>query len=753
MANRLIAETSPYLRQHADDPVDWFPWGEEAFRRAKELDRPIFLSIGYSACHWCHVMERESFSDPEVARLLNDHFVAIKVDREEHPEVDAQYMEVVQILTGGGGWPLSIFLTPELQAFFGGTYWPRETRFGTPGFVEVLRAVIDSWQKRRQEVLEEADKVTVLLADISGTLPGRQPVFDQRAAEVAEQVLAREFDPQWGGFGGAPKFPHPSLLRFLLLRGAWLPSRFAQRMAQVTLDAMADGGLYDHIGGGFHRYSTDERWLVPHFEKMLYDNALLARAYLDAYRLTGSDRYREVVCETLDYLLRDMQQPEGGFYASQDADSEGQEGRFYLWSDEDIRRVLGTAAGLFAQYYDVSAIGPWAGKSVPNRLRRREEWEKLRPEDRAALESELRHLREKLRQVRSLRVPPARDVKIVLSWNAFAAEAFLLAGCALARDEYLDAGQRTLQFLLNHLQDNGRFVHSWCDGRRGAPAVLDDLTALATALITGFETLNEGAYLERADALLRDVLARFYDPNSGAFFMTTDEHLHLLCRRLDYFDNPTPSGTALAAEALLRLGYLVGEQSYLDTAQRILQALGGWMQRAPMGVGHALYVLQSLSKPWSTWVIILPQDGRQESPAPAGAVGESPAINSPNNPWLWRHRLFREYLPPTVAAVTHSPASSAKLTVTGVSERVFADRVPLHGQPTAYLCQGFSCREPLCGEDAVQAAIREQSLSADSPSDLLHLRENPLPMPQPMSDKPLGDTAPHKPYPAPGSDG
>ena len=447
MPNRLINEKSPYLRQHADNPVDWYPWGEEAFRRAKELNRPIFLSIGYSACHWCHVMERESFADSEVADFLNGHFVPIKVDREEHPAIDAQYMEAVQIITGRGGWPLSVFLTPELQPFFGGTYWPRNPRLGMPGFLDVLRAVAEAWATRRDEILAEADKVTVLLTDISNTLPGRHQTCDESTLQKAEAILTQEFDPQWGGFGVAPKFPHPSVVRYLLTRSVLAGSQTALTMALVTLDGMAQGGIYDHLGGGFHRYSTDGMWLVPHFEKMLYDNALLARAYLDAYRLTRRDRYAQVARETLDYLLREMRHSDGGFYASQDADSDGCEGQFYLWTLDEVRDVLGPAADRFATFYGITAGGSFEGKNIPNRIQSAARWAELSSDQQAQLESEMTDLRRQLRESREKRTPPARDDKIILAWNAFAADVFLLAGRVFDSPEYLAAGIATLDFL------------------------------------------------------------------------------------------------------------------------------------------------------------------------------------------------------------------------------------------------------------------------------------------------------------------
>lgn len=692
MPNRLINEKSPYLRQHADNPVDWYPWGEEAFHRAKELNRPIFLSIGYSACHWCHVMEKESFADPEVAAILNTQFVPIKVDREEHPAVDAQYMEAVQIMTGRGGWPLSLFLTPDLQAFFGGTYWPRTSRLGMPGFLDVLRAVAEAWATRRDAIIAEADKVTVLLTDIFNTLPGRHQTCDESTLQKAEDLLAQEFDPQWGGFGVAPKFPHPSVIRYLLTRAVLTNSQTSLTMALQTLDGMAQGGIYDHLGGGFHRYSTDGMWLVPHFEKMLYDNALLARAYLDAYRLTQRGRYAQVTRETLDYLLRDMRHPEGGFYASQDADSDGQEGRFYLWTLDEVRNVLGTAADRFAAYYGITLEGSLEGKNIPNRIQSAARWAALTADEQADLENEMGELRRQLRESREKRTPPGRDDKIITAWNAFAADAFLLAGRVFDRSEYLAAGTTTLDFLLAELRDErGKLYHSWCRGERGTPAILEDEAALAVALVTGYEMTAEAEWLEIAVALLEDILARFHDPKTGVFFMTPQDYPHLLCRRLDYFDSPTPSGTALAAEATLRLGTLLAESSYIEHAEAALRPLAGWMQKSPIGVGHALYLRQAMVHPWKSWVFVFPQGKAISS--------EKGTILPPTSTWL--SRVCQFFDPTKVVAVVEEGPDSRRVQP-GQLSRIVSGHPSVNGQAALYVCEGGSCQPPIVGNHAIE---------------------------------------------------
>ncbi|WP_347246180.1 thioredoxin domain-containing protein [Thermogutta sp.] len=689
MPNRLIFSKSPYLRQHAENPVDWYPWGEEAFRKAKELDRPIFLSIGYSACHWCHVMERESFSDPEIADFLNRHFVSIKVDREEHPAVDAQYMEAVQLLTGRGGWPLTVFLTPDLQPFYGGTYFPPRARGGMPGFLDVLRAVADAWQNRRDEVVGQADKLTILVSDIAGTLAGRADKPESAIADLAERALAQGFDSRWGGFGAAPKFPHPSLLRFLLLRYATASSQVALFMALKTLDSMAAGGIHDHIGGGFHRYSTDAQWLVPHFEKMLYDNALLARAYLDAFRLTERPLYEAVTRQTLDYLLRDMAHPGGGFYSSEDADSEGEEGKFYLWDFQEIREILGHRADLFTEYYDIRREGNFEGRNIPNLIASQDRLEQLNAQERENIERELATCREILFQARNRRVRPGRDDKILLNWNAFTVDTLFWAGRALGESRYHEAARQTLDFLLATFWSNGHLFHSWCDGELQGPAVLDDYAALSVALLSGYETTANATYLEHVYRLAERILEQFRDPQSGAFFMTTPDHPHLLCRQLDYFDNPTPSGTALTVELLLRLGHLLGETRFLAQAEQALAGLSGWMQRAPMGVGHALLCLQTLAVGWTSWVFCL-----RGTPQLSGELPH------------FVHEYFRRYIPASVTAMdgaNEHPAGS-------LHERIFHDREPIDGQATLYLCQGSQCRPPVVGDTAIRNAILSRSV-------------------------------------------
>jgi uncharacterized protein YyaL (SSP411 family) len=691
MANRLSSAKSLYLRQHAENPVDWYPWGEEAFRTARERNCPIFLSVGYSACHWCHVMERESFSDPQVAAFLNRHFVCIKVDREEHPEVDAQYMDAVFALTGHGGWPLNVFLTPELKPFYGGTYFPPVPRGGMPAFLQIVQGVLHAWEHRREEVLVLAETLTTALARAAGALGAGRRKLDSKVLGRAEEELVGRFDTEWGGFGEGPKFPHPSVLRFLLMRAAATSSPISLQMATKTLDGMAQGGIHDHLGGGFHRYSTDAWWLVPHFEKMLYDNALLARAYLDAYRYTQKPFYARVARSTLDYILRDLGRPGGGFCSSEDADSEGEEGKFYVWTLREVKEVLGPRAELFAQVFDIREHGPSQGYNIPNLIRSYDRLSSLAEKDREALERELEGCRAELFAVRSKRVRPARDEKIVLSWNAFAVEAFFWAGWVLGESRYLAAAETTLQFLVENLwPGRGQLYHCWNDGEPMFPALADDVAGLGLALLCGFEATANSEYLDGAYRLAEVLLKDFYDRNTGAFFTTGSNQREVLYRRIDYLDNPTPSGTSLAAELLARLGFLLGESAFLARVEEALAALSGVVQKDPIAGGHALVVLQCQEVPYSSWVMALPPDMNSSSP-PMGRAAE-----------LFS-RFFRSFIPGAILAV--SGPDTLQFPQQTIASRIFAGRPPLEGQPTLYLCRGTACEPPAVGIEAIARAI------------------------------------------------
>jgi uncharacterized protein YyaL (SSP411 family) len=602
--NQLSREISPYLLQHADNPVDWRPWGPEALRTAREEQKPIFLSIGYSACHWCHVMAHESFEDAGVAELLNREFVCIKVDREERPELDQIYMEAVQAMTGQGGWPMSVFLTPDQKPFFGGTYWPREARGGMPGFIDVASAVAAAWRNRRDDLLGQAEQAMQYLQQprFAGS---KSAELSAAPLEAAEGNLLQAFDARYGGFGGAPKFPHATELKLLLSR--WRKSNRADllEMVTVTLDRMASGGIYDHLGGGFHRYSVDAQWLVPHFEKMLYDNAMLADCYLDAWQATGREDYRRVVCETLDYVLRDMTDPRGGFYSAEDADSEGEEGKFYVWTPAEIEAVLGhDRAAAFGKVYDVSAIGNFEGRNILHVSKPITVCAKMLGREAKGLESQIAVDRAELLAARSKRVQPGRDDKVLVSWNGLMIAAMARAGAALDEPRYRAAAASAADFLLTELRDGeGRLLHCWRGGQARHRAFLDDHASLCNALIALHETTlpspsgtgpgGEGRrWLDEAVKLAEATLSLFWDREEGGFYYTSHDHEPLIARKKDLFDAPVPSSTGLAVTALLRLSRHTGRDDFRRAAEETLRASADLMSRATLGVAQLLLGLE-----------------------------------------------------------------------------------------------------------------------------------------------------------------
>ena len=576
MPNRLASETSPYLLQHAENPVDWYPWGPEALERAAELDRPILLSVGYSACHWCHVMERESFEDAETARFMNEHFVPIKVDREERPDVDSIYMEAVQGMTGHGGWPLTAFLDTEGVPFYGGTYFPPTQRQGMPSFRMVMEAVVQSWGTQREQIREAAGRIRTQLGHV-----GRiEPSADQLTRGVVEgavSALRVAADMEHGGFGSAPKFPPASALELMLTVGEPGP-------VETTLNAIAAGGINDHVGGGFARYSVDAIWLVPHFEKMLYDNALLARAYLHGYQALGDERWRETAERTLDWALREMRGPEGGFFSALDADSEGEEGLFYVWTPEQIREVLagaglGDTAEELIAYYGVTDAGNFEGRNIPNLIGR---WDTSPPE-------RLDEARAALYEARSQRVWPGLDDKRLASWNALMISALAEAGAVLGRDDYLDAARATAGFVLDEMRDaDGRLLRSWKDGEAKLNAYLEDHAYLLEALLTLYEATFEVRWFDAARETADAMIARFADPERGGFFTTSEDHEQLIARRKDVDDHPIPSGNSSAAFGLLRLAALTGEGSYAERAESVFRLFGRVAAEHPQAVPHML---------------------------------------------------------------------------------------------------------------------------------------------------------------------
>jgi hypothetical protein len=589
--NRLAQETSPYLLQHAHNPVDWYPWGEEAFARARAEDRPIFLSVGYSTCHWCHVMERESFEDPEVAAVLNRHFVAIKVDREELPDVDDLYMTAVQLMTGHGGWPMSAWLTPDRKPFFGGTYYPK------PQFLTLLERIAAAWREERDALVAQADRVTLAVASLRGTAASARALTDEPLRQAVAAAGSR-FDERRGGFGGAPKFPNETNLLLLLGRYERAGDAEALRMAALTLRRMARGGIYDHVGGGFHRYSTDADWLVPHFEKMLYNQAWLGRAYLEAWRLTGEPLFLSTLRETLAYVQRDMASPEGAFYTAEDADSEGEEGRFYVWTPAQIRSALPGEgeADLFAAYYGVTEPGNFEhGRSILHVDQPLDEFARGRGADPEALRRGLDEMRARLLAVRAGRERPLRDDKVLCGWNGMMIATFARAGAYLEDPSYVRAAERAADFVWAKLRDgSGRLLRVYRAGRARVPAYQEDYAYLIDGLLEIHAAAGGAGRLAQARQLADEMIARFWDEEGGGFYATGGDHDRLLSRAKDSYDGAVPSGNAVAVHDLVRLARYTGEAGYREKAERTLGAFAEAVSASPLAYTYLLLAADSL---------------------------------------------------------------------------------------------------------------------------------------------------------------
>jgi uncharacterized protein YyaL (SSP411 family) len=664
--NRLVREKSPYLLQHAHNPVDWHPWGEEALSLAQREDKPILLSIGYSACHWCHVMERESFEDAEVAALMNASFVNVKVDREERPDLDGIYMKAVQLLTGGGGWPLTAFLTPSGRAFYGGTYFPPVPRHGMPSFRQVLLTVADAYATRREEVERGAGQLLeAIRADgrPQPTQPGDIPAAvrastaeppDFRTLAHAFHFLRGRFDATHGGFGPAPKFPQPTTLEVLLRYHYRTGEEKALNMVLHTLRAMGRGGLRDHLSGGFHRYSVDSKWLVPHFEKMLYDNGLLARIYLHGYQLTGDAELKDVVTSTLDYLLEDLTDAQGGFYSARDADSEGEEGLFYLWTPSEVKGVLGAEAGaLFQRVYDVTDRGNFEGRNILNLPRSLTEAAAAEGMNTEELEGFLRSARASLKEVRSQRESPFRDEKVLVGWNSFVLRALAEAGAVLGRKDYLLAATRNAEFMLTSLKHEGRLLRVWKDGPGTIPGFLEDYAGFGNALLTLHETTLDTRWLDEARWLIDLMMALFWDEGVGLVYDTPRDGEELVVRPRDVMDNATPAGNSLAVELLLRGGHAFGEDGFREAAERILAAERETMNRFPSAFGRLLSSLDSYLEPPVEVALI----GPAGSPETTELWAESrrPFLPSPSSRV---GRWWRGSRPPSSAATSLAPPPS-----------------------------------------------------------------------------------------------
>jgi hypothetical protein len=688
MPNHLAHESSPYLLQHQNNPVDWYPWGPEAFEKARRDEKPIFLSIGYSACHWCHVMEHESFENETIARVLNEHFVAVKVDREERPDLDQIYMNTVQMLTGRGGWPMSVFLTPDLKPFYGGTYWPPTGRQGMPGFDQILAAVVDAWKNRRDQAITAADQLTTEIQKAGVGAGGNAGDLSHDLISGAVSQLARAFDRTFGGFGQAPKFPHPMDLQLLLAVYSRNQQPGLVDMARLTLDRMAAGGIYDHLGGGFARYSVDERWLVPHFEKMLYDNALLARAYTDAYLVTHDENYARVVRETLDYVLRDMTDPAGGFYSTEDADSEGAEGLFYTWTADEIDAVLGDERGAtFGRVFDVTDAGNFEGRCILNLPKTIEQSAKLLKRSPDELAHELAQSKSALFAVRENRVHPAKDDKVLVAWNGLMIDALARAGTALDEPRYVAAAERAAEFILAQMRrGDGRLLHTWRGGKAKLDAYLDDYAALANSLATLYEATGDERWIDESVRLVDVMLDKFADPAGGGFFYTASDHEQLLTRTKELTDSSVPSGNALAATTLLRLGKLLGRNDYLDAATKTILAATPIIERAPMAAGQMLLALDRLLGPSHELVLV-------GSATNADVQAASAAI---------AHR----FLPRSVIAARLTDENTAEYH-SPLLDELFAGRHSPSHEPVLYVCENFTCQQPAVGLAAILAALEK----------------------------------------------
>ena len=676
MPNRLINETSPYLLQHANNPVDWYPWGEEAFARAVAEDKPIFLSVGYAACHWCHVMAHESFEDEHTAQHMNENFINIKVDREERPDVDSIYMQAVQAQTGRGGWPMSVFLTPQGKPFYGGTYFPPDDRHGMPGFPRVLEAISRAYKEEREDVTKSAEQLTAHLSSGVVAAQGQEPMTSEILSR-AYQGLASEFDKKDGGMGTAPKFPQPMALEFLLRYYARTGETEALAMVDLTLEKMAAGGIYDQLGGGFHRYSTDPFWLVPHFEKMLYDNALLSRLYLHAYQTTGNPEHRRIVEETLDYVLREMTSPEGGFYSTQDADSEGEEGKYFVWTMSEVESALGKkTAEAFNKHYDVTPIGNFEGRNILHVMEQPGDGDKESADT-------LREARDKLLAIRQGRVAPGRDEKILTAWNGLMLRSFAEAASTLHRQDYLDAAVKNASFLLEKLRSpDGRVLRSYKDGEARLKGYLEDYASLVDGLVALHEATLDLRWLGEARSLADAMIDLFWDDAESGFYDTGRDHEALIIRPRDVFDNAVPSGGSVAADVLLRLAILTGNIEYNKKATATLRGLRTVMARSPSGFGHWLCALDfHLSTPREIAVV-----------GPMDDAGTLSLLDE----------VFSRYLPNKVVT-GYDPARSD-----GYDDYpLLEDKYMVNDLPTAFVCENYACMLPATDAETLAGQLTE----------------------------------------------
>lgn len=674
--NRLINEKSPYLLQHAHNPVDWYPWGDEAFEKARREDKPVFLSIGYSTCHWCHVMERESFEDEEVAVLLNRDFVSIKVDREERPDIDAVYMSVCQGLTGAGGWPLTIFMTPDKVPFYAATYLPKGSRYGIPGMMELLPRLADLWKNRREEIVQSGNKIVSWLA--AQERPGEKKQVGRMLIQEAYNHFQQTFDRQYGGFSSAPKFPSPHSLYFLLRYHYYTGNEDALRMVEKTLESMYRGGIYDHIGFGFARYSTDKMWLVPHFEKMLYDNALLAIAYLESFQVTGKKIYARVAREIFEYVLRDMTDSEGGFFSAEDADSEGEEGKFYTWKYQEILDVLGEESGKeFCDMYGVTQAGNFEGASIPNLLK-----QMIAENDRQRLEA----ARQKLFEYREKRIHPFKDDKILAAWNGFMIAAMSIAGRVFSEPRYIDAAVQAAEFIMNHMRDDkGRLMSRYRDGEARFTAYAQDYASLAWGFIELFQSAQQPHYLDQAIRLSKILVDDFWDEDKGGLFFYARQGEALPLRPREAYDGAVPSANSMAALNFLRLGRITGDNYWEGLGLKTLEAFSGDMERQPAAYTYLLISAMYLEYPGGEIVVA----GRRES-------GDSKDMLA---------ALASKFLPgTTVVFKDHDNPVINELAAYCKDVEMVDDKT------TAYLCENYTCHAPVTGVEELLHSL-ESSVS------------------------------------------
>jgi uncharacterized protein YyaL (SSP411 family) len=680
MANRLAQETSPYLLQHKNNPVDWYPWSEEAFERARAEDKPVLLSVGYSACHWCHVMERESFEDEATAEIMNENFVNIKVDREERPDVDSIYMSAVQAMTHHGGWPMTVFMTPDGAPFYAGTYFPPVPSRGMPSFKQVLLSLAEAYKNRRDEVLRSAEGVREYLQAATGASVPQVGISGELFTRAASSLVG-QIDHRFGGFGGAPKFPQAMNLEVLLRYYKRTNDRAALTDLELTLREMANGGIYDQLGGGFHRYSVDEYWLVPHFEKMLYDNALLARLYLEAYQATGDAFYRRIAEETLDYVARDMTAPEGGFYSAEDADSEGVEGKFYVWTPGEIEGALDPdEARLAIRFWDVTESGNFEGKNilyVP------------RPPEAVAAEFDISTeelwekivvIRQKLFAEREKRVRPGRDEKVLAAWNGLMLRAFSFAARVLEREDYRRIAEKNASFILEKLRVDGRLRRSYKDGRPRFNGYLEDYACIADGLVALYEATFETRWLAEARAVADAILKLFWDEKRGAFYDTSADHEELVTRPRDVYDSAAPSGNSVAVDVLLKLSVILDHEDYRRRAEAVLEGLSGAIARVSGGFGRLLSALDFyLSTPYEVAVI-----GNPDAPDTQALL----------------EAVYSAYLPNKVVAGRSESDEEAARLVPLLAERPMRD-----GRSTAYVCVQYACQSPTTGAEELKRQL------------------------------------------------